>query len=365
MVVDRELYNTLNVSPDATEKEITKAYRTLAMKYHPDKGGDEKKFKDITAAYEVLSKTEKREAYDKYGKDGIDNQNMGINPHDIFSHVFGNSGFGNFGFDMNMNMGNDNRTEERNTHFELALSLEDLYNGIEKKIQITRKVLSDRTQLKKEKCPLCNGTGRITQEFRRGPFTQRQVTMCNHCSKGFVYTGGVTEKVEVIVVKVEKGTKSGKQYRFHQKADYIPQLDITSDLIIIVKEKDHPIYQRHNMDLIVKIDLNIVHIITRTPALYTHIDGKQYGINVANVKTFEDVYHIKHMGMRVNEFSGGDLIIKFTPIITMSEQNIKICQQMLDIEQIDPEIEVKDTWKYNNDLNSNQESHPNVQCAQQ
>lgn len=362
MVVDQEYYNTLNVSVDASEKEIKNAYRKMAMAHHPDKGGDEQKFKDVTAAYEVLSNKEKRDMYDKFGKDGPECQHAGMNPHDIFSHVFGNSGFGNFGF----NMGHDNRTtQDIHTHFELAVSLEELFTGIEKKIQIKRKILTDKSKLKKEKCRLCDGTGRIVNIVQRGPFTQSQISACVKCNQGYVFSGGVAESADIITVKIEKGTKHGKQYRFHQKADYIPSLDITSDLIVVIKEKEHHMYQRHNMDLVIKLTINVLNIITETPVLYSHIDGRKYGLDVSNIKRFDDYYCVKHMGMCESEYVTGDLIIHFTPIVDISTQNKAACKKLLEVEQIGDEVTIKNVCMYKKEQNSDGQRQSNVQCAQQ
>ena len=90
------LYNILGINQNATEKEIKKAYRKLAIKYHPDKNknpGAEDKFKEISSAYEVLSNKDKRKRYDKFGEDGLKNDNMGGNPFDLFSNIFGGNSF--------------------------------------------------------------------------------------------------------------------------------------------------------------------------------------------------------------------------------------------------------------------------------
>ena len=367
MVVDKEFYNTLNVAEDASEKEIKHAYRKLAMEHHPDKGGDEHKFKNVTAAYEVLSNKAKREAYDRFGKDGPECQHSNVNPHDIFSHVFGNSGFGNSGFgNFGFNMGHDNRTtEDIHTHFELAVSLEELFMGVEKKIQIKRKILTDKSKLKKERCGICDGTGRIINIFQRGPFTQQQVSACSKCKQGYVFSGGVTDSADIITVKIKKGSKHGMQYKFHQKADYIPSLDVTSDLIVVLKEKEHPVYQRHNMDLVVKMTINVLNIITETPVLYAHIDGEKYGLDVSNITKFDDYYCIKHMGMCESEFVTGDLIIQFTPIVDISGPNKALCKRLLEVDKIPDGVTIKNVRNHDKDQSNNGHRQPNPQCAQQ
>ena len=108
---DTKLYDTLGVKPDASETEIKKSYRKLALKYHPDRNKDNKeeceaKFKEISAAYEILSDSEKRSNYDKFGLDAV--KNMGgpnINPFDIFSSMFGAGGMGGMGAGSTGGMG--------------------------------------------------------------------------------------------------------------------------------------------------------------------------------------------------------------------------------------------------------------------
>ena len=89
MVKETEFYTRLGLTPNASESDIKKAYRKLAIKHHPDKGGNEDTFKKLTEAYEVLSNKDKREKYDNFGKDGLDNNGMNFNPQDIFNQFFG------------------------------------------------------------------------------------------------------------------------------------------------------------------------------------------------------------------------------------------------------------------------------------
>lgn len=92
MVKETEFYTRLGLNPNATDSDIKKAYRKLAVKHHPDKGGDEETFKKLTEAYEVLSNKDKREKYDTFGKDGLGDNGMNFNPQDIFNQFFGSFG---------------------------------------------------------------------------------------------------------------------------------------------------------------------------------------------------------------------------------------------------------------------------------
>lgn len=136
----QQLYDVLGVPKEATEAEIKKAFRKLTLIHHPDKGGDETKFKEINAAYEVLSNAEKRQLYDKYGLEGVKNGGGGMGGMDDIFNIFGMGGHRG---------GRKERKKVRPTEREIQVTLEDIYNGK------TVKLDNDRTIL----CPDCNGKG--------------------------------------------------------------------------------------------------------------------------------------------------------------------------------------------------------------
>ena len=131
-----EYYNILNVTKESTQNEIKKAYRKLALKHHPDKGGDPETFKKISIAYDTLSDPTKKELYDKYGEDGIKQNGNVHNPHDIFSMFFG----GNNNF-------NNKPTKGKDVVHNLKVSLEDIYNGRIMKISVNRQRLHIQMEL--------------------------------------------------------------------------------------------------------------------------------------------------------------------------------------------------------------------------
>lgn len=145
MVKETELYDLLEVSTEASSQEIKKAYRKLAMKYHPDKNPGnpeaEAKFKEIGEAYEILSDEEKRQRYDKYGKEAF-KEGGGRDPTDLFEAMFGGSPFSSF---FGGNQRGPKKTED--IVHQLEVTLEDLYNGKTSKLAVTRNVI----------CPTCNG----------------------------------------------------------------------------------------------------------------------------------------------------------------------------------------------------------------
>jgi len=160
--VDTEkLYETLEVEKTATQKEIKKAYFRLSKQHHPDKGGDEHKFKEIAAAYEILSDEQKRAAYDKYGLEGVedDPDAAAARGEDLFSMFFG-GGRGRGGRNAGPRKG-------PSVNHPIKVSLEDLYNGKTVKLAVNRKVIvGEVTQ-----CTKCNGQGSVMEVRQLGPGT--------------------------------------------------------------------------------------------------------------------------------------------------------------------------------------------------
>lgn len=178
-----KLYNALGVSKDASQDEIRKAYKKLAVQNHPDKGGDENKFKEISAAYEILSDEQKRAQYNQIGDAGLEsggmqNGNAGphMNPHDIFSQMFG--GMDPFGFNMHHHQNHQNIRRNDNIH-NMNITLADAFVGIRKNI----KIILTKTCFKcKTMCNDCQGMGNITEMHRVAIFTQMITRPCGKCN---------------------------------------------------------------------------------------------------------------------------------------------------------------------------------------
>lgn len=184
-----KLYNALGVSKDSSQDEIRKAYKKLAVQYHPDKGGDEAKFKEISAAYEVLSDDQKRAQYNQIGDAGLEGggmQNGGgmphMNPHDIFSQMFGGGGMDPFGgaqFGFNMHQQQQQNIRRNDNIHNMHISLADAFNGTHKSI----KIILTKTCFKcKTMCNDCQGMGTITEMHRVAIFTQMINRPCGRCN---------------------------------------------------------------------------------------------------------------------------------------------------------------------------------------
>ncbi|XP_074088608.1 dnaJ homolog subfamily A member 4 isoform X3 [Macrotis lagotis] len=267
MVKETEYYDILGVKPSAAPEEIRKAYRRLALKYHPDKNPDEgEKFKLISQAYEVLSDAKKREIYDQGGeqaiKEGGTTSGSFSSPMDIFDMFFGGGG---------------RMTRERrgkNVVHQLSVSLEDIYNGVTRKLALQKNVICDKCEGiggKKgsvEKCPLCKGRGMQIHIQQIGPGMVQQIqTVCLECKgqgerinpkdqcKNCNGCKVVREK-KIIEVHIEKGMKDGQKIMFHGEGDQEPELE-PGDVIIVLDQKDHGIFQRRGHDLIMKMKIQL------------------------------------------------------------------------------------------------------------
>jgi DnaJ-class molecular chaperone len=235
-------YETLGIEQGASVDEIKKAYRKLALKHHPDRGGDAEKFKEIGQAYEVLTDPDRRARYDQFGTDEPQQQQMPHGPDisEIFQHMFGGVG------------SPPQRSRER--HHTIDLTLEQVYTGTDKTIKVP---LTKHCQSCAATCPKCQGKGMMVQEMM-GMMGQMFARPCEECKTcGVVRKGcpGCNNKkfhVENVMVNlhVEKGIHSGTQHRLQGLGEQPrSSREITGDLIITFNVKPHSKFERRGEDL--------------------------------------------------------------------------------------------------------------------
>jgi len=262
-----KLYETLGVAKNADAKEVKKAYRKLAVKHHPDKGGDEQKFKEVSAAYEVLSDKEKRAKYDRFGLEGLseDGGGGGGGPDDLFSMFFG-GGRGGGG------AARGPRKSESVNH-PLKVSLEDLYNGKTAKIAINRQVIVGESR----NCNTCDGQGVVIElrQIALGMVQQIQ-RRCTDC-EGTGYVATRKKERKILEVRVEKGMKHNEKIPFRGMADEKPNME-AGDVNFIIQEKEHELFKRKGADLLITKTLSLNEALCGFEWTINHLDGREIAI---------------------------------------------------------------------------------------
>lgn len=258
--VDTEkLYETLGVEKTATKKEIRKAYMKLSRTHHPDKGGDEHKFKEISAAYEILSDEEKRAQYDKYGLDGVGDDVGAAGGEDLFSMFFGGGG----------RSARAGPRKGPSVNHPLKVSLEDLYNGKTVKLAVNRKVIQGTPS----ECSKCKGQGAVMEVRQIGPgmITQMQ-RPCDNC-KGQGMSCSFKSERKVLEVHVEKGMAHNQKITFRGMSDETPKAE-PGDVNFIIQEKDHDLFKRKGNDLLATKTISLNQALCGFTWKITHLDGR-------------------------------------------------------------------------------------------
>ena len=276
--MSRDYYEVLGVDRNADDATIKKAYRKLAMKYHPDRNPDnkeaEEKFKELGEAYEVLSNEEKRAAYDRMGHDAFKNGGMGgaggpggfggfSDPMDIFAQMFGGGfggGFGGFGRQQRRQA--DPRQPGSDLRFDLDLTLEEAFSGCDKQLTIERLVPCDSCNATGSKdgsagfktCPTCHGSGMVTRQA--GFFVQQSTcptchgqgqTITNPCPK--CRGEGRVHKDVSITMHIPAGVDTGVKLRSTGNGDAGLHGGNTGDLYVFIEVKPHDVFTRNGADL--------------------------------------------------------------------------------------------------------------------
>lgn len=253
----RDYYEVLGISRNANESEIKKAYRKLALQYHPDKNPDdakaEEKFKEAAEAYEVLSDANKKARYDQFGHAGMNGGGGfgggGMNMDDIFSQ-FGDIFGGGFG--GGRRGGGGQRTiKGSNLRVKMKLTLEEIAEGVKKKIKVNKLVNAEGVTSKS--CSTCNGQGRVTrmaQTFLGNMQTQTTCPTCQGAGKVIDYkpsdadANGLKRQEEVIEIDIPAGVEEGMQLSVTGKGNAGPFNGIPGDLIVVIEEIPHDTLRR-------------------------------------------------------------------------------------------------------------------------
>jgi DnaJ family protein A protein 2 len=316
-------YTTLGVPKTSTPAEIKKAYRALALKHHPDRGGDADRFKKISGAYEVLSDEKKRALYDKYGEEGVE---RGGGP--------GGGGMGGMGgmFGQMFGGGGGQRGPRKgeNVGYPLNVSLENLYAGVTKKLRLTKNVLCGKCDGKGganvEGCKTCKGQGVVLVVRQVGPgMVQQMQKQCSDCGgegqiiaakdrcKGCVGKKVVTEKKDFEVF-VTKGMKHGDKITFAGDADQAPDTE-PGDVVIVLQQKEHDVFKRSGNHLFMKKPITLIEALTGFHFQLKHLDGRVLEVSgqpgsVVKPGSFQ-IIEGQGMPSKSNSFVKGNIYIEF------------------------------------------------------
>ena len=339
-MTDTKLYDLLGLSKTASESELKKAYRKLAMKYHPDKANDsnreenEKKFKEISNAYDTLKDPEKRKLYDQFGEEGLKGMGGGGgNPFDIFENFFGGGMGGPFGFSNRGSRSRRRRGQDRVE--EIEIDLEDLYNNVVKNIEIKQRVLcldcNGTGAFNKECikiCSSCDGKGRIMRIINLGPgMIQQSMSDCPSCGgKGKTITRKCMKcdgkkliiKTKKISIPIENGLKDGEKVVLPELGHHYPDCQEQGDLIIIIKISKHNTFKRNNDDLIIEKNILLSEALCGFKLVISHLDGRQIILKYDDIIKPGHDYVVRNEGLKINNTHRGDLIINFNIIFPES-----------------------------------------------
>jgi len=315
----RDYYEVLGVDKTATDKEIKKAYRKLALKYHPDKNPDdveaEDKFKECAEAYSVLNDSDKKEQYDKFGHDAPQGFG-GFDMDDLFSqmdNMFGGHRKQSF-------------TVRRGPDLELIvnLSLEELYSGVNKKFKYKRMETCEACNgvggTNPKECGTCKGHGVVVQ-IQNTKFGQMQSrvtcptcngegevfeTKCNSCNGA-----GVNHKETSLDIDIPHGLKNGDAMAVHNMGHGIKNGDY-GRLIIVINENKHNEYSRSGNNLKTIAELTYSDLVLGTKINVGTIEGKTIRVTIPEYSNVGDNLKVKGKGMRIanTDDNRGDMIIE-------------------------------------------------------
>ncbi len=351
----RDYYDVLGVSKGATVTEIKKAYRKLALKYHPDKNPDnkeaEEKFKEAAEAYEVLSSEQKRARYDQFGHAGVGGAagqgfgGGGMSMDDIFSH-FGDIFGGHFGFGGGGGFGGSGAGRRRvnrgsNLRVKVKLSLKEITHGVEKKIKLKKYIpcpSCNGTGAKNgsaySTCPTCRGTGQVTRVTNTFLGQMQTRSTCPQCGgEGQIITdkcnvchgNGIVQGEEVVTIKIPAGVAEGMQLSMSGKGNAAARGGINGDLIILIEEEPHQDLVRDGNNLIYDLYISFPDAALGTTTEIPTVDGKAK-IKLPAGTQGGKVLRLRGKGIPdINGYGKGDLLVNvniWTPKHLSKEEKV-------------------------------------------
>ncbi len=317
----RDYYDILGVNKNADKKQIKQAYRKLAIKYHPDRNEGnkeaEEKFKEAAEAYEVLSNDQKRSRYDQFGHQGVGGSRGGfggnMNMEDIFEQfgdIFG--GFGGGGFRSS----GKRVTKGSDLRIRIKLNLEEISDGVVKKIKIKKLFPSNKTEY--DTCSNCRGSGSMTKIANTILGQMQTTSTCHYCNgSGKQITKrdpksdsqGMITKEELTEINIPAGVSEGMQLKLSGQGNHAPFDGIPGDLLVLIEEEKHPELTREGNNIYYELFISIPDAILGSKQKIPTISGP-VTINIPSGVQNGKILRLKSKGIKdIETYQKGDLLI--------------------------------------------------------
>ncbi len=355
----QDYYEILGVSKNATPAEIKKAYRKKAIKYHPDKNPDDKSaeenFKKAAEAYEILSDDNKKARYDQYGHAAFENGGAGaggfggggMNMDDIFSQfgdIFGGA-FGGGGFGGGSSRGRA-RVKGSNLRIRVKLTLEEIANGVDKKVKVRRKIQAAGSTFKT--CTSCNGAGQVMrvtntilgrmQTAATCPSCQGAGEIIDHRPKG-TDNSGLEVKEETVSIEIPAGVTDGVQLKVNGKGNAAPgNNSMDGDLIVVIEELKHETLKREGTNLHFDLYINLSEAVLGQSKNIDTVSGK-VKIKIEPGTQSGKILRLRGKGLpSIDHYGNGDLLVHvnvWTPQ-NLSKEQKEFFEKMMKDENFEP-----------------------------
>lgn len=364
----RDYYEVLEVSKTATVEEIKKAYRKKAIQHHPDKNPDDKdaeeRFKEAAEAYEVLSDSDKRSRYDRFGHAGVGGNggfNGGFSMEDIFSRHgdifsdFFGGGFSSFFGGGGGSTRNTRVNRGTNLRITVKLTLEEIAAGTTKKVKVkkynsckTCNGTGEKNGNSSHTCSTCNGTGTQTRVINTMLGQMQTSSTCSTCGgDGKIisekcdacYGEGIVKGEELIELKIPAGVTEGVQLSVSGKGNAARRGGINGDLLVVIQEIEHQDFQREGNDLLYNLFISIPDAILGTHVEVPTLQGKAK-IKIDSGTQSGKILRLRGKGLPdINRYLKGDLLVRVNVFIpnVVSKEDKKFLEDMKESNSFNPD----------------------------
>jgi molecular chaperone DnaJ len=325
----QDYYEILGITKGASAAEIKKAYRKKAIEFHPDKNpgdsGAEERFKKAAEAYEVLSDADKKARYDQFGHAAFESGGgfggSGMNMDDIFSQfgdIFGGGGFGGGGFGgfSGFGGGGQRRVKGSNLRIRVKLTLEEIANGVEKKVKVRRKVQAEGVTYKT--CTTCNGSGQVTKIQNTILGRMQTAATCSTCGGAGQMLDGKPEDAdaqglkiteETVSINIPAGVEEGMQLKVPNKGNEAPGNGVPGDLLVAIETHEHDTLKREGDNLHYDLYISFSEAVLGTSKEIDSVGGK-VRIKLESGIQSGKILRLRGKGISsLNGYGSGDLLV--------------------------------------------------------